>query len=180
MSERLREALERLEEAIEALGYPLRDGLRPGLGEAEIRAQLAPLGIDPPADLITLFGWHNGYQTPVGQPSRGLLGPNLRTISLDRACREYVDMKISFEEMVKAGSSIGLSWFPVLDFTGWDSIIMNCEEGSPRRGAVTEWSPADDLPSDLPNTLAEPVERWAGLIESGQWTVDSRRRRSLD
>ena len=81
MSVRLREALERLGGAIQALGYPVRDGLRPGLDEAEIRAQLAPLAIDPPADLITLFEWHNGYETPAGQPSRGLLGPNLRALS---------------------------------------------------------------------------------------------------
>lgn len=58
--EPLRESLNRFEAAVRATGAGVAWLLAPGLPESDVRAELASIGMEPPQELITWFGWHNG------------------------------------------------------------------------------------------------------------------------
>jgi len=165
VSQRLQEALERLERALVQVRCPVVEGLQPGLTEADIRGQLGAVDLDPPEDLITLFGWHNGYHQPSEQEWwGGWIGPSLQTRSLAQALDDYPTVYASIAEFDEDDPR----WLPVM----WcgDPIIMYCGDDSRRRGTITARMyeyPLDE--SHKISSLAVPIEWWAGFLETGDY-----------
>jgi hypothetical protein len=180
MTSKLGHTLVRLEEMLGSHGWPVVDGLQPGLPEALIREELNAVGINPPDDAIELFSWHNGYLPPSSTGwQEGILTPVWSVMDLSAAMearrtiaeayeRPYVAE--SFEILGRRGDA---PWFPVLDGEVW-WIVMNCGDDPVTRGMVTTWNVQTGIEASYyPHTLAEPVQWWIDLIYSGQYVFDT-------
>jgi len=175
MPDRLHRALERLEAVLAAQGHPVVDGLQPGIKENEVRGRLAQWGLDPPEDLITYFGWHNGYVTPAGRDFHGEIGSGVRPMSLAQACQAYEEgVRFDLETLVEhTGWADGTEWFPVVVSTSGRYVLMDCRRDTPSRGSVAGWENLEMTePQFRPATLAQPVEWWAEYFETGVWRWD--------
>ncbi len=140
----------------------------PGVDADELRGRLGAFGLEAPDDLITWFGWHNGYEAPPGQPWRGaLLG--VVFASFEAMSTYYTDMFLAHEvELLPAGSA---RWFPVVAFGGNQHIVMDCGDDADTRGTVAGLTESFfDPRAYRARTLAEPVEWWCEFIASGLWT----------
>jgi cell wall assembly regulator SMI1 len=165
--DRLIVALDRLVAAAVAQGSSIEEGLLPGIGEDQVRATLAPLGLVPPPEMISLFGWHNGHD----DSAFGLvqLGPLVALPTLSRACelnelvREFLPMWVSVGDIEHA------DWFPVIDLREGGSVVMDCRPTSATFGHIFGYDFQSDIPEYMPASLAEPIERWAGYVEEGRW-----------
>jgi len=172
---RLTGALQALERAIADVCNPLARGLQPGVAPTEVRARVAERGIEPPDDLLTLFGWHDGYVSSSDTaPAEGWVGPALRIISLSEACDVHDLISTTLALKVELNEISSVAWFPVFDMSGWDVVVMNCGPEDPRRGEVMGLSPDMPVSAQRPMSLVEPVVRWTEYIRSGVWTWDPR------
>jgi hypothetical protein len=170
MSDRLLAALIRLESALVARDWPSVPGLQPGLTEAEVRERLSDHDFEPPDELITLFGWHDGYRQPPDQVPGfrgGHIGSLASVYSLDAAMKQYLFVMDSIDELDLDPEP---RWFPVFSWLNGD-IVLNCGIDAETRGPVALWWPGPEEGFDSayrPRSLAEPVEWWAGWVETGQ------------
>jgi hypothetical protein len=174
MSDRLLAALGRLEAVLAAQRNPVLRGLAPGVPEAELRERLKEWDLDPPQDLITLFGWHNGYVQPPGEPFAGRIGSGISLLSLEQASQWYRDrVRFDIEVLIEnAGWSESADWFPVALIAG-TFVLMDCRRDVDSRGSVASWEFLEITESRYrPNTLAEPVEWWIDYFETGVWQWD--------
>jgi hypothetical protein len=175
MTERLREALERLEAALAQVGHPVVRGLRPGRPAEEVQARLAEIDVDPPEDVITFFGWHDGYETPSGDVWQGRISPSYRPFSLDEACDEHA----SHQDVLKAAAEYTgeqSQWFAILEADGaWCVVNYGCSSNT--RGQVAAWDGGEltPAPEHRPSSLAEPIELWVSYLEAGHWRWDGSR-----
>ena len=71
MTDELRAALTRFEQALTASGAAVVQLFRPGIGEADVRARLGEFNLEPTSELITWFRWHDGAGE-AGLPSRAI------------------------------------------------------------------------------------------------------------
>lgn len=165
-SERLLNALDALVAAATAQGSRIAEGLQPGLSEADLRERLAPFVLDPPNELITLFGWHDGSRP---DDLDSWFGPVHSFLALDKAIEDYefIQEPDMIEVWVRVGDIEHTEWFPLIDFDGaW--VLMDCHRESASRGKVVGYRPEDGMPA-YRAALTEPLERWAGYINSGVW-----------
>lgn len=91
--------LEALVAKHDAIGSPIRHYLRPPLGTDDVTLHLRGLDLDPTADLLDLYAWHDGIDQEAWQRDggRGNLSVFSRADfpSLDRAargCAQYRDV----------------------------------------------------------------------------------------
>jgi len=164
MSERLLLALDRLMATLTEHGSTVSRYLLPGIGADEVRARLAPLGLDPPPDLIALFAWHNGYSEVTARGEE--IGPGFRLPTLDEACETYGEIREWLDVAVQCGELEHAKWFPVLVSR---LVLMDCCPDSLGFGGVMGYDAPIPIPEYKPASLAEPLERWIGYIEKGVW-----------
>jgi hypothetical protein len=62
--EPLEEVLAELEDRLLTIGAGVAGLLAPGLSEDQVRTRLGELGMEPPGELVTWFGWHDGLINP--------------------------------------------------------------------------------------------------------------------
>ena len=167
MSNRLVSLLDRLVVAVTNQGSSMRDALLPGLGEDAIRSRLSPLGLEPPPELIALFGWHNGCHTSSGLDS--WFGPAMTLLSLEKAEEAHELVQEFLPVRVEVGEIEHALWFPVVDRHEAGVVVMDCHGASPSFGSVFGYDFQLDLPAYRPPTLAEPMERWVGYVERDVW-----------
>ena len=176
MNTRLLRALEALEAWLRSSGHPGVAGLRPGVPEAEVREQLGALGLDPPDDVLTFFGWHNGYEQAPRDDGHwyGRITPSWFPLTLDEACKRFLELREMFELEEQHGEMVGTHWFPLLQADAY-CVLVDCRPEQEHRGriAVSDWItelwPSPDL---RPRSLAEPVEEWLSLLNDGLWHWD--------
>jgi hypothetical protein len=167
VSDRLVTALDRLLVAVTNQGSSMRRGLLPGLEEDTVRSRLSTLGLEPPPELIALFGWHNGCDASSGLDS--WFGPAMSLPTLEKAeflhglVQEFLPGRVDFGDIEHS------LWFPVVDCPAAGVVLMDCRAGSPSFGSVFGYDPEFDIPSYRPTMLAEPMERWVGYVEHGVW-----------
>jgi hypothetical protein len=170
MTDRLLTALERLESALTSHGWPSVRGLQPGLTETEVRERLIDHDFEPPEELITRFGWHDGYLQPLDQIpgwQGGWIGSLASAYSLEQATKQYLFVMDSIDELDVDPEP---RWFPVFSWLNGD-IVLNCGNHPETRGTVALFWPGPDEGFDStyrPRSLAEPVEWWAGWVETGR------------
>lgn len=172
MSERLRTALDRLAAALTTTGYPLIEGLRPGLSEAEVRARLAEIGVDPPSDIITLFGWHDGYESPPDSEWHGRICAAYTLLTLDEACQLHVENQEPLE-LAAAYTGEATEWFTVFA-TDAGFLVINYGDDPETRGrvAMSDSGDIEPAPDRRPASLADTIELWTSYFGSGQWRWD--------
>jgi cell wall assembly regulator SMI1 len=129
--------LEQLLLAQEASGAPLRRYLRPGAPESEVRVRLESLGLTAPADLVALYGWHDGIDQSAWEADGSDLildfFPYATFKPLGRAVADYVELKDAWQktpmyERYLAGSDPGFGywrseWFPLFESDRWRHAI---------------------------------------------------------
>jgi hypothetical protein len=175
VTQRLRSALDGLEIALAQAGHPVVEGLRPGLPEDEVRARLAEVEVSPVEDIVTFFGWHDGYQLPPGGTWYGRISPAFRPYGLDEACKEHVTQQ---DVLYAAAEYTGeqTQWFALLEADAtW--CVVNYSADLDTRGRVAVWDGGEltPAPARRPATLAEPIELWLSYLESGVWRWDGTR-----
>jgi hypothetical protein len=173
--DRLRASLAGLSEVWSRHGFWVAESAAPGLDEREIRRQLTAYDLDPPAELLTWWGWHNGVLDPEGANQPDLYrssGIDLwALISLDeaieimRAWRVAAD-RASAGDVALRDDVWPQGWLPILG-GGSDSLIMRCD--GPLRGSLTikerdEPANATDVKAA---SIAELVENAITVIEDG-------------
>jgi hypothetical protein len=169
---RLRLALERLEAALIRTGYPIAEGLQPGLSEDEVRTRLAAIGVDPPDDLVTWFGWHDGYETPTGGSYYGWICPAFEILTLEEACERHAyhqqDLLLSTPYRDQQ-----TEWFPVLRSDA-ASCVINYSDDVESRGsvAICDAGVVEPAPGRRPASLVEPIELWLSYLDSGLWRCE--------
>jgi hypothetical protein len=171
VSVELREALMRLESVVTALNLPVVRGLQPPLSEEEVREHLVGQDFDPPSDVITVFGWHDGYLQPSDESAwGGWVAPGMQFLRLDQALEAYGPIKEQIEEFDEDPE---LRWFPVAVDGGGGSFVINCGDDPETRGTVAlidselDFGEAGRLPG-----LTLPVTWWADFLEDGTYSYD--------
>jgi len=155
MSE-LVDALERLMLEHRRIGSQVPDFLLPGLDPETIRERIATLDIDPVAEVIDLFSWHNGtdndrYLSSGAGIGYGRLFGDVFFGTLDEAIEYYgeclqIDRNV-MEMYEEAERTWPLSWFPPFS-GGLPTYGIECDLASPTRGLVFEpwWHPPIEEP----------------------------------
>ena len=133
---------ERLADAHEAKGIPVRSTLQPGLSREYVLAQTTALGFSLPDAVVEIYAWHNGhgFEEPWQQ------GPSLRFrdtafLSLDVALREYRELQSFRKDTESTLSQDGVDLtkcFPIAQFQGnW--LVVACGEhlhGSDKKAPI--------------------------------------------
>lgn len=136
---------------------------RPPATDEQIEHLRAELGVEAPADLISLLTWHDGQEddAPAFQHNRGLLGT-----------MEILEDRLMYDELLEAGDirHWDPGWIPVL--RSWGGDVLCIDATGSRRGVVGELfvrSSEDELFApeypDLRTWLAVYVE----TLEAGLW-----------
>jgi hypothetical protein len=119
--------LDRLVDAEEASGSPIRRYLRPGRPEGEIQARFDAVGLRAPTELLALYGWRDGTDQAAWladvHRNNLCLFPFARFTPLDEAISDYIELKSIWQstpwyENYIAGNDPGWGywrseWFPV-------------------------------------------------------------------
>jgi cell wall assembly regulator SMI1 len=102
--------------------------LQPGLDKAQLTAEFAALGLDPPELLVELYAWRNGTAiTPSDVLDDIHFFPGFYFPSFEHASADYM----AFKDDQRWSES----WFPVFANGGGDFYAVDCAH-SQTRGAV--------------------------------------------
>jgi cell wall assembly regulator SMI1 len=174
------EALERVLRLHDGVGSPLRRYLGPPIREADVRERLAPLDIAPPAQLIELWGIHDGVdETAWDRERAGVWYPDLvrggpRFLGSAAAVERCRELRESAAEIagqpwwdLAAGDLWRPGWLPVFPLMRSDeNVALDCAPDSPHFGSVWAviWEAADDrLVAD---SIAELLHKVADRFEA--------------
>jgi hypothetical protein len=123
-----------------------------------VREQIvATVGVDPPADAIDVFVWHDGIDSEAWERDDVATGfarvfGDTYFAPLADAIREYRE-RIDTDETTARYSTLGdapvtwkPSWFPAFS-RGWETYAIECDPDSPDRGRVYDpsWDPSIDV-----------------------------------
>ncbi len=148
------EQLERLKASWRRAGAPIVDHLEPGLTRDAIDAAFAPYeDLEPPEELYTWWGWHNGA-------AGHMLGGDREFLSLEAALAFYEDIQPGVPSVL----------LPVTTDRPWFHI--ECLQYSSQTGRIVGFDVGEPLEIWLPS-LGELVETWIGFIEQGIWKYDA-------
>lgn len=183
----LTEALDALVAQHRRIGSPVPEYLRPGLPADDVRGQIvAAVGLDPPADAIDLFAWHDGIDNDAWERDDVATGfarlfGDTHYAPLVDAVRHYRE-RIQTEEITAQFSMPGQavqtwkpSWFPVFS-EGWETYAIECDPGSPDRGHVYDpsWDPpASAGPGPRFRDMLHLVESAIRRFQAGGYVWDT-------
>lgn len=166
------ESLVQLEDRLREQRVPIVDVLAPGIEEDQVRAALAPLGMEPPGELITWFAWHNGI-TEVEPQSFGQTLLNRHVLSVAQAVAEWHWLQPGPEPWqwnptwLPFGSSTGM-WRYAVDCTPPQAETATVRLASPDEGYFDESRRASVV------GLASVVSWWIEALDRGwmRWAED--------
>jgi hypothetical protein len=161
--------LNRFEDAVRATGAGVAGLLAPGISEAQVRAELAVIGMEPAQELVTWFGWHNGLTT--AHPETTGDGCLLRWCPL--SLRESID---EWQRMPR-GPELWQwkpTWLPIGLFGGPQRLAVDCTPPQARlatvREAVPEFGYFDESQVPSVTGFATVVGWWLEALEQGWYT----------
>ena len=172
----LRALLEKLENAVSAVGSPAGQWLEDGIAPDEVEAQLSAVGLIPSDELIVWFGWHNGIRHAATAGIGARVLPFLIPASLSEAIGRYRSLVLDFvvppegpvggDPRVLAGGT-GFGWLNLCnDNYGFAVACRSEPRYLPRvRLIVDEWD--DDPRSYQAVSLCTLVTWWIQAIEDG-------------
>ncbi|MEO8291954.1 MAG: hypothetical protein ABI635_02345 [Actinomycetota bacterium] len=144
------------------IGSPIGRYLRPGRTEAEVRAALGALGLDPPAELVDWYATHDGVDYAAVETGLGRATPievffGVTPLSLVGAARLADERRASVrkifgDEPVPRADLIWRDvWFPILEGLG-SIFVVDCSGDGPRETGPSGASC---------RTLARPKPAWS-------------------
>ena len=181
--------LERLMLEHRRIGSPLPAYLRPGADGAVIRQRVEDLvAADPPAELIELFGWHDG--TDHARWKADDAGVGYARFFGDAYFAPFADCERAYRQAIEIDESTALfapdgldasiwrkTWFPALS-EGGETYAIECQAGSMRQRVFdVVWHPPIDTPPvprflDLTHLVSSVVRRFEA---GGYWWDPSTR-----
>jgi cell wall assembly regulator SMI1 len=186
----LTEALDELMAQHRRIGSPVPGYLRPGLPADDVRRRIvATLGLDPPADVIDPFAWHDGIDEEAwrrdgaGTGFARLFGDAYLAPLADaiRHYRERIETDETTARYSMPGEALQTwkpSWFPVFS-EGWETYGVECDPGSPNRGLVYDpsWDPPAGVgPGPRFRNLQHLLESVVRRFQAGgyEWNAETR------
>lgn len=172
----LLQRLEELTEAIAATGATVSGNLAPGIEEAGLREKLRPLGMEPPMELITWYGWHNGLIDQQVASGRSWL-PLFEPLSIDAALADRQQQLSGADP-----EPFPPTWLPILRAMGPNRLTVNCTPPAGMECPVRQYTPEAD-PEEFPThpSLTVAVEQWIRSLREGwirylpsddRWDID--------
>jgi hypothetical protein len=169
------------------IGSPVPTYLRAGRPADRVRGQIAAtVGVDPPADAIELFVWHDGIDDEAWR--RDDAGTGFARLFGDTHFAPLADAIRSYHESIEIDETTALystpeaapptwkrSWFPVFS-QGWDVFGVECDPDSPARGRIylPSWEPPNDVaPGPRFRDLLHLVESAIRRFEAGGYVWDA-------
>ena len=158
--------LDRFEDRVRATGAGVTGLLAPGIPEAQVRAELAEIGMEPAQELVTWFGWHNGLTTATPK--------SLGDGCLIRWCP--LSLRESIEEWQRQDRGTEPwqwkpTWLPVGLFGGPQRLAVDCTPPQAHQATIRMTSPEAMLfdESEVPSVIgfATVVGWWLEAIEQG-------------
>lgn len=182
MSRELTHALTRLENLLARFGAAMVPVLRPGIDEAQIGSALDGVGLQPTAEVVAWFGWHDGAGER-GMPSEVIeLVPGGEFYDLGHLCVEYVTTRrIAAQVAAMPGSTFDADqrwprhWFPLLRLFGKGFLAVELGSSdrttSPVHVVWHDSNPEDRARVAWPS-IRTFIETVIGRFETGTYTVD--------
>lgn len=170
-------------------GSPLATFLQPSLPEKEVRSRLSSAGAHAHSDVISLYGWHNGFdrfQVPISSQGMVSLVPaHPEFNSLDETLELFVSLVKMAKEQAEipqrlAGGSWGTTdpdeiwprtWFPIFQGGGSEVVFVNNQKEDD--GSV--WvHPIQDSPRRLFDSLADAAGAVRQALADGRLLLDEK------
>lgn len=167
------ESLHRLETVLRAVGAPVVEYLAPGLTAATIQADLAEVGMVPSADILALYGWHDGIDVDrargkpnvVAEVAPAIFLQSLAEAMSDRARAIEMADDLARQVDTDAEAFWRRDWLPILKAHHSELFALSA---STNEVWSTEWV---DGPRLLYPNLTVLVERLIARWESGIYGV---------
>ncbi|CAN5351264.1 hypothetical protein BH11ACT3_BH11ACT3_16270 [soil metagenome] len=156
----------------ERSGVKFWQGPRPGLSEAEIRERLALIGVEPPAEVVTWWSWHDGWEIPL----------SMSPITLQRSIQQRTEQ----EDLGTELDQWNPDWLWVAGASN-DAIAVRCNpvEEPPLVRRLSPWVygfQPDGVVEHQVVSLCTPTAMMLNAIESeqirvvdGEWKYPNRR-----
>lgn len=166
----LAQLLIRLEDVLVSNRVPVVDRLAPGLHEKAVRELLGTLGMDPPDDLLTWFGWHNGLVWRGDEQPGDVFLVRWIPYSLSEAIAEYHDQPVGREPW-----QWHPDWLPIAHLRNADRLAVCCGSDAGDRGLVRVVSGVERFWHDPPaRTTISDLAAWlAQAVEAGHWAYEA-------
>jgi cell wall assembly regulator SMI1 len=140
--------------------------------EATVRGRLAELELEPPSELIELYGLHDGTDDPWAF----LVDDGVRFARSDSAAGACSQLRSSAAQIAAAPwwelSPSDLwrpEWFPVFPLTRSDeNVVIGCKRGAPDFGRlmVVRWEATEARP--VADSVAQFLDAVADRFETGR------------
>jgi hypothetical protein len=165
----LHQSLLRLEHIWVEQGMPVVDHLAPGISPAELAAQLEPVGLQPPDELCTWYGWHNGLsESAMGLPRRHAeILPAGLPLSVAAGTKE-----LRLNESIAPPPVWQPGWFPIVAIHHGASYMVDCRGWTDAPAQVMNFEFEDGgFESDRPraSSLTQVVAWWLECYEDGTY-----------
>ena len=174
--ERLRELLAELDDAWRAAGLPIARHTRPGLDPDEVRRQCHALDLEPTAELVAWFGWHDGTDVRHAVRRANYVGvDHLTLISLTEAL-EIVVAHWQPTDPTKPtwGVAWREGWVPIAREGNGTVLVVDCRRPADEPSPVRRFHPDDDAHAEVVHypSVAELAADWVARVrEQGSVAV---------
>ena len=173
--ERLRALLAELDDAWSAAGLPIAHHTRPGLDPDEVRRQCHALDLEPPVELVTWFGWHDGTDVRHAVRRANHVGiDHLTLISLTEALEIVV---AHWQPTDPTRPSWGLAWrdgwVPIAREGNGTVLVVDCRRPAHEPSPVRRFHPDDDAHADVVHhaSIADLAADWAARLRAPAGTA---------
>lgn len=161
--ESLADVLAELEGRLHTLGAGVAALLAPGLSEDQVRSRLAELGMEPPGELVTWFGWHDGLLDHP-DPALEQFYPVIRwhLMSLEQCLQDWFGQPRGAEVW-----QWDPTWLPIGHYGNADRLTVNCTPPQQRSARLSIYSAEE---GGFGRCEAPIVTGFAGVV---RWWLDA-------
>ncbi len=182
-------ALDALVAELTGRGSPLATFLEPGLPEKEVRSRLSAVGAQAHSDVVSLYGWHNGFdrfRVPTSSQGMVSLVPSHlefnhlgEAVELFARLVKMANQEAEIPHRLADGSWGSIdpdqiwskAWFPIFQGGGSEVVFVSGEKGED--GSI--WvHPIQDSPRRLFDSLADAADAVRHALIDGRLLLDEK------
>lgn len=173
--DRLRDLLAELDDTWLTAGLPIAHHARPGLTGDEVRRQCRALDLEPPAEVVTWFEWHDGARVHHAIRPENCVGVgNFVLLSLTEALERVVShWQPNDPTRPSWGPSWRDGWIPLAATGTGTSVVVDCRLPADAPSPVRIFHRDDDAHADVVDhpSVAALVEDWIAQIRASHPAV---------